>query len=125
VKLIIAVIQDKDVPKLMDALVRAGYSATKLASTGGFLREGNSTILIGVDDDEIENVLEIVKDNCRAREQLVTPITPVGPADLTCLTPWALWWEELRFSSCPLRGLSRSKDQKSCQGGQISSWIIS
>jgi len=81
VKLIIAVIQDKDVPKLMDALVRAGYSATKLASTGGFLREGNSTILIGVDDDEIENVLEIVKDNCRAREQLVTPITPVGPAE--------------------------------------------
>lgn len=80
-KLIIAVIQDKDVPKLMDALVRAGYSATKLASTGGFLREGNSTILIGVDDDEIENVLEIVKDNCRAREQLVTPITPVGPAE--------------------------------------------
>jgi len=81
VKLIIAVIQDKDVPKLMDALVRAGYSATKLASTGGFLREGNSTIFIGVDDDEIENVLEIVKDNCRAREQLVTPITPVGPAE--------------------------------------------
>ncbi|HOP71120.1 MAG TPA: cyclic-di-AMP receptor [Bacillota bacterium] len=80
-KLIIAVIQDKDVPKLMDALVRAGYSATKLASTGGFLREGNSTIFIGVDDDEIENVLEIVKDNCRAREQLVTPITPVGPAE--------------------------------------------
>ena len=65
----------------MDALVRAGYSATKLASTGGFLREGNSTILIGVDDDEIENVLELVKDNCRAREQLVTPITPVGPAE--------------------------------------------
>ncbi|HHX10695.1 MAG TPA: hypothetical protein GX729_04945 [Firmicutes bacterium] len=80
-KLMIAVIQDKDVPKLMDALVRVGYSATKLASTGGFLREGNSTILIGVDDDEIENVLEIVKNTCRAREQLVTPITPVGPAE--------------------------------------------
>ena len=65
-KLMIAVIQDKDVPKLMDALVRSGFSATKLASTGGFLREGNSTVLIGVDDDDIENVLEIVKNTCSA-----------------------------------------------------------
>ncbi|HHY11876.1 MAG TPA: hypothetical protein GX529_04520 [Firmicutes bacterium] len=80
-KLIIAVVQDKDVPRLMDGLVRAGYSATKLASTGGFLREGNSTVLIGVDDDDTETVLEVVKKTCRAREQLVTPITPVGPAE--------------------------------------------
>ncbi len=80
-KLIIAVVQDKDVPRLMDGLVRAGHSATKLASTGGFLREGNSTVLIGVDDNETETVLEVVKETCRAREQLVTPITPVGPAD--------------------------------------------
>ncbi len=80
-KLIIAVVQDKDVPRLMDGLVRAGYSATKLASTGGFLREGNSTVLTGVDDDDTETVLEVVKKTCRAREQLVTPITPVGPAE--------------------------------------------
>ncbi len=80
-KLIIAVVQDKDVPRLMDGLVRAGYSATKLASTGGFLREGNSTVLIGVNDDETDKVLEIVKKTCRSREQLVTPITPVGPGE--------------------------------------------
>ncbi len=80
-KLIIAVVQDKDVPKLMDGLVRAGYSATKLASTGGFLREGNSTVLIGVDNDETDKVLDVIKKTCRAREQLVTPITPVGPGE--------------------------------------------
>ncbi len=80
-KLIIAVVQDKDVPRLMDGLVRAGYSATKLASTGGFLREGNSTVLIGVDDNDTETVLDVVKNTCRSREQLVTPITPVGPAE--------------------------------------------
>lgn len=80
-KLIIAVVQDKDVPRLMDGLVRAGYSATKLASTGGFLREGNSTVLIGVDDNDTEMVLDVVKNTCRSREQLVTPITPVGPAE--------------------------------------------
>ena len=80
-KLMIAVIRHKDVYNLMVALVRSGISATKLVSTGGFLREGNSTILIGVDDDDIESVLDIVKSTCSAREQLVTPITPVGPAE--------------------------------------------
>jgi len=81
VKLIVAVVQDKDVAKLIDNLVRAGYSATKLASTGGFLREGNSTVLIGVDDDETEKVLGVIKRTCRSREQLITPITPIGPGE--------------------------------------------
>ncbi|HHX28995.1 MAG: cyclic-di-AMP receptor [Bacillota bacterium] len=80
-KLIVAVIQDKDAPRLMESLVKARYSATKLASTGGFLREGNSTILIGVENGETENVLDIIKKTCRAREQLVTPVTPVGPGE--------------------------------------------
>ena len=53
--------------RAMDGLVRAGYSATKLASTGGFLREGNSTVLIGVDNDETDKVLDVIKKTCRAR----------------------------------------------------------
>jgi uncharacterized protein YaaQ len=80
-KLIIAVVQDKDVPKLMEEIVKAGFSATKLASTGGFLREGNSTFLIGVDDDQVDRVLDVIKKTCRSREQLVTPVTPVGPGE--------------------------------------------
>jgi uncharacterized protein YaaQ len=80
-KLMIAVVQDKDAFRLMEKLVKAGYSATKLASTGGFLREGNSTFLIGVDDTDIDKVLDVVKNTCRAREQLVTPVTPVGPGE--------------------------------------------
>jgi uncharacterized protein YaaQ len=81
VKLIIAVVQDKDSPRLVESLIRAGYSATKLASTGGFLREGNSTVLIGIDDAEADKVLDVIKKTCRAREQLVTPVTPVGPGE--------------------------------------------
>lgn len=80
-KLVIAVVQDKDSPRLVESLIRASYSATKLASTGGFLREGNSTVLIGVDDPETDKVLEVIKKTCRAREQLVTPVTPVGPGE--------------------------------------------
>lgn len=81
-KLVVAVIQDKDSHKLLAGLTQAGFRATKLSSTGGFLREGNTTLLVGVDDSDVERVLGIVKSACRAREQLVTPLSPMGgPAD--------------------------------------------
>lgn len=81
-KLIIAVVQDKDALKLIEALVEKGYRATKLASTGGFLREGNTTLLVGVEDDHVDPVVGTIKSICHSREQLVTPLTPVGgPVD--------------------------------------------
>ena len=81
-KLIVAVVQDKDSIKLIEALMVKGYRATKLASTGGFLKEGNTTLLIGVDTDKVPEVLAIVRKTCKSREQLVTPLTPVGgPVD--------------------------------------------
>lgn len=81
-KLVVAVIQDKDSHRLLGSLTHAGFRATKLASTGGFLREGNTTLLAGVDDDQVERVVNLIKNTCRAREQLVTPLSPMGgPAD--------------------------------------------
>lgn len=81
-KLVIAVLQDKDTHKLLSGLTQAGFRATKLSSTGGFLREGNTTLLVGVEDYQVERVLSIIKSTCRAREQLVTPLSPMGgPAD--------------------------------------------
>ncbi|MDP2873604.1 MAG: cyclic-di-AMP receptor [Bacillota bacterium] len=81
-KLIVAVVQDKDAIKLIEALMAKGYRATKLASTGGFLKEGNTTLLVGVNDHMVAEVLAIIKKMCKAREQLVTPLTPVGgPVD--------------------------------------------
>jgi uncharacterized protein YaaQ len=77
-KLIIAVVQDKDSNRLSNALVKADFRATKLASPGGFLKAGNSTFLIGTDDEKVEDVLEIIKTNCKAREQLVAPVSPMG-----------------------------------------------
>ncbi|MFC5714434.1 cyclic-di-AMP receptor [Thalassorhabdus alkalitolerans] len=77
-KLIIAVIQDKDSNRLSNALVENNFQATKLASTGGFLKAGNTTFLIGVKDEEVEDVLGIIQGNCKAREQLVAPVSPMG-----------------------------------------------
>jgi len=81
-KLIMAIVQDKDAPRLVDALVEKGFRSTKLASTGGFLREGNTTLFVGTEDHQVSTVINVIKRTCRAREQLVTPLAPVsGPSD--------------------------------------------
>lgn len=81
-KLIVAVVQDKDAGRLVEALVQSGHRATKLASTGGFLKEGNTTLLVGAEDSQTDEVLGVIKKICRSREQLVTPLSPVGgPVD--------------------------------------------
>jgi uncharacterized protein YaaQ len=51
---------------------------TKLASTGGFLREGNTTLLIGVDDDKLEIAKDVIREKCRSRTRFVTPGVPVA-----------------------------------------------
>lgn len=78
VKLVIAVVQDKDSNRLLNELVEEDFRATKLASTGGFLKAGNTTFLIGVEDHKIPDLLEIIKENCQSREQLVAPVSPLG-----------------------------------------------
>ena len=77
-RLVIAMIQDQDVNKLLGVLTEHGYFATKLASTGGFLRQGNTTLLVGVDDDKVAEVTGLIKDTCHSRKQLITPMESVG-----------------------------------------------
>ncbi len=76
--MIIAVVQDKDSNKLLNALVDHNFRATKLATTGGFLKSGNTTFMIGTEDIRVDKALQIIKDNCKAREQLVAPVSPMG-----------------------------------------------
>ena len=77
-RMVIAMIQDQDVNKILAILTEHSYSATKLASTGGFLRQGNTTLLIGVDDDKVTEVMSLIEDTCHSRKQLVTPLASVG-----------------------------------------------
>ncbi len=77
-KLVIAIVQDKDSNRLSHALIKEGFRATKLASTGGFLRAGNTTFMIGTEDERIDKVLKLIHENCKVREQLATPISPMG-----------------------------------------------
>jgi uncharacterized protein YaaQ len=76
-KLVLAIVQEKDSGKLIDELTEVGFQATMLASTGGFLRAGNATILTGVEANQVDRVLETIRRVCHTREQLMTPIPPV------------------------------------------------
>lgn len=73
-----AVTQDKDSTRLINALGEKNFQTTKLASTGGFLKEGNTTLMIGCNDDQVDIALEVIKENCSQREQMVAPISPMG-----------------------------------------------
>lgn len=75
-KLVISIVQDEDAPKLVDRLMKEGFGVTKLASTGGFLRAGNTTLLIGVEKAKVDYVIEIISDLCQMRTQLTTSPAP-------------------------------------------------
>jgi uncharacterized protein YaaQ len=79
-KLVIAVIHDRDIRDASDALLRAGYKFTRVASTGGFLRDGNVTLLIGCEEPELEGLMEIIRTRCRTREQYVNVLPPDAAA---------------------------------------------
>lgn len=60
-KLIIAIINDADSEKVTHALTAEDYRVTFIASTGGFLRRGHSTFLIGLEDEKVTNAIDIIK----------------------------------------------------------------
>jgi len=81
-KLLIAVVNDDDTYSLIDALTDVKYGATQVSTTGGFLRQGNSTLLIGVDDERLADVLRIIHDTCHSRTMYLNAFpTPARPME--------------------------------------------
>lgn len=70
-KLLVIIASDSDADRLVRRLVQQSYPATKIGSTGGFLRRGNATILSGVEAEEVDAVLAAVRAECRARTEHV------------------------------------------------------
>jgi uncharacterized protein YaaQ len=77
VKLVIAIIHKEDAGPLVDALLEREFRATRLHSSGGFLRQSNASLLVGVEDDQVDAVIEIIRDNCVSRTQVVSPLPPI------------------------------------------------
>jgi len=80
-KLMIMVVSDADSDRLTKALVSNGYPATKIGSTGGFLRRGNTTLMSGVGASEVEGVLDFVRRICHARTEIVPLQVLMSPAE--------------------------------------------
>ncbi|MBP2032287.1 uncharacterized protein YaaQ [Clostridium algifaecis] len=78
-KLIIAIVQDDDANDLIEKLTDDGFRVTKLATTGGFLKSGNTTLMIGVKEENIEKVINSIEEICKTRDQTITtPSTVAG-----------------------------------------------
>jgi uncharacterized protein YaaQ len=78
VKLILAVVQHQDAGRLVDALTAQQFRVTRISSEGGFLREGNVTLMLNVADEQVDHVLQIVREHCSTRTRYVSPMPPIA-----------------------------------------------
>lgn len=87
-KLIVSIVNSDDADRLVGSLTAAGFRATTISTTGGFLRQGNATILVGTEDEQVSTILRLVKENCHTRSQYVNPLPPVmEPGEMYIPTP--------------------------------------
>lgn len=77
VKLIVAIVHAEDASALVDALLEGEYRATRLHSSGGFLKQSNASIIVGVEEERVDAVLAIIREQCHSRTQLVNPMPPI------------------------------------------------
>ena len=77
-KLILAIVHDIDGNNLMSALNKEGYSVTKLATTGGFLKAGNTTLMVGVSDEKVQAVVDVIRSKCDRRKRMVVNLNVMG-----------------------------------------------
>ena len=108
-KLIVAIVQDEDAGRLVSALMDKGFGVTKLATTGGFLRAGNTTLISGVEDERLDEALGIVEKICKSREQITASAAPMNgfkPKYAPTATPTASSANTICRSDKPNRMLS-------------------
>ena len=89
-KLIIAIINYDDAGAVVQSLTKSGFSSTRLSTTGGFLLAGNVTLLIGVEEEKVQEAVDIIRKHSHSRRQLMPAITemshgfmPVMPVEFT------------------------------------------
>jgi len=74
-KLVIAIVQDLDADAVVEAITEAGYRVTRVATTGGFFRQGNTTLLCGIQDDQVQPLIALLRRTCKRRTRMM-PIAP-------------------------------------------------
>ena len=89
-KLILAIVNNEDTARASDALMRAGFFVTRLSTTGGFLMLGNTTLLIGPDEERVQMAIGILRQHCTARTQPGSKIRQTEPITVGGATVFVL-----------------------------------
>ena len=79
-KMILTIVRNEDAPLLLNELNEKKYYVTKLATTGGFLKKGSTTLLMGIEDEQVEEVCEIIRQHSGKRQQIM--YTPPAPSNV-------------------------------------------
>lgn len=77
-KMLLAIINSDDAHSVMNHLMEAGFQITKLATTGGFLRAGNVTILIGLEDSRLDEAMDLIRKYSNTRKQIIPTTANLG-----------------------------------------------
>lgn len=81
-KLVLAIVSDDDTNAVIKALYKEKFQTTKLATTGGFLSKGNSTLITGCDDNDVDKVIEIIGQQSKKRTEIVPTAAPFDASEL-------------------------------------------
>lgn len=73
-KLVIGIVNSDDAGNLLSEITKASFQATKLSTSGGFLKMGNTTVLVGVEDDKVDDLVAVFKNCCSRRSQIVSSV---------------------------------------------------
>ena len=90
-KLILAIVNNEDTPRATDALMKSGFFVTRLSTTGGFLLRGNTSLLIGTDEESFMRELRLVLDDNETRERLAVLASDQSRMYSWGTTAWQLW----------------------------------
>lgn len=77
-KMVFAILNADDASTVIQNVMKAGYSVTKLSTTGGFLRAGNVTVMAGVEEDQVQAVIDIISKYSKSRKQLIPTTSEAG-----------------------------------------------
>ena len=77
-KMITAIVNKEDSKNVCNELIKAGFSVTRLSTTGGFLMAGNMTLMIGTDDEKVDECIGLISKCCKQRTEIVPGAASIG-----------------------------------------------
>ncbi len=86
-KMVFLVVQDDDVHKLVKELVKSDFRVTRLSSTGGFLKRGSTTVFLGIEDNQLGKLKDIISKNCKMRTEIMPSIPVISQGIVTTSEP--------------------------------------